>query len=171
MPKKNSKAKKTVSKERSKNAIHADIAKAVDRIAEEMQRTTLPIAKTKNVATTTPETPIQTVPSYRNQRTLLWTGVTIMTTIIFVMWVWNAKAMFYDIQHNKSAEAMLLANAKDDIENILAQSPPKPEIFETAKPIVTQPDEPSNEAIKQTLQALFAGAATTSSAEAINIKP
>ncbi len=153
MPKKKSKAKAT--KTRAKSGIHKDIANAVERIpqmiADEIQA--------KQPART--ETPNRSKTPEQTKRTLLWIGVSAITVSVFAMWIVNARAIFYDIQHTQSAEGQLIAEAKDDFDKILASGPKKP------APVTPPPPETNNEetstAVKQTLQALFAGAASNTS--------
>ncbi len=160
MPKKKSTAKKTT-KTRAKSAIQKDIAKAVARIpqmiADQMDYT--PPSRSTKPKTAEP------IPTYRNaypsKRALLWIGVGTITVAVFAMWIVNAKAMFYDIQHTKSTEGQLITDAKDDIGKILQSGPKKPV---TPPPATTETNSAdTSETVKQTLHAIFAGTATTTS--------
>ncbi len=155
MPKKNSKAKKSRIK---KSAIKKDIAKAVERIpgmiAEEMHM----ISNDQPVSQTTTVSAFYIQPN--RSRLLLWIGVGTVTLAIFAMWIVNAKAMFYDIQHTKSVEGGLFADAKDDIDTIFSGGPEKPVTPAPVEPQKTNSTE-TEQAVKQTLQAIFASTSTT----------
>ncbi len=152
MPKKTSKAKKA---QATKKAIRKDIAKAVERIPQMIADE---IEATQPART---ETPARSQSSEQTKRTLLWIGVGVITTSVFAMWIVNAKAMFYDIQHTKSAEGQLIAEAKNDFDKILESGPKKPAPITPPAPETNNTE--ASDAVRQTLQALFAGAATSSS--------
>ncbi|MEK7643705.1 MAG: hypothetical protein AAB390_00155 [Patescibacteria group bacterium] len=48
----------------------------------------------------------------------LWTGVTIVTLMIFAIWIFNIRNVFYDVRNSQGFEETLLTNSRRDLADI-----------------------------------------------------
>lgn len=108
--------------------------------------------------------------SAKSSKIIIWFGVGSLTLIIFAMWIWNTKTLFYDIGYAKSTEKELWESTTNDLGVILSGMTEqekdllREQTAKTEKEINKKIEEENKkEKIKQTLSALINSVTTTPS--------
>ncbi len=161
-------SKKTTGKKKSE--VKKNIAKAIDQIpsafAEEISANKdKALKELRPKETTKLEMPkvyeSNTEINERSRKRLMWFGVISLTLVVFVMWFWNAKTIFYDIRNSKAGdEKQIWENTKSDFKTIIND-------FGTGEDSLTEelestaPPEEVTDALKDTLKILLTNTTST----------
>ena len=151
------KKKKTPSKK-----VKKDIAEAVENIPE-LVASQVDLPKPPVAPVPPKPEPLKPYTNPKNSGFLLWTGVIIVSVVIFVLWIINTQSVILDITQGDSAEQELWDATTSDIESILADVSKEHEL-ETLKNTLTDEDETTSETeeeIAKTLTQLLSTSPTT----------
>ena len=174
-PSASKKNKKSAKKTKSEKTIEKDIKKAVDKIpgiAIEHKKDTEKRKKTHKVLSDIYDESKQSHKSIvipkqiDTKKHLLWTGVTTLAILVFVLWIWNMRTMIYDVTETDEIQPPIWQDAKNDFSSVLAtiKEEQKDQIIEDELEEQGLDDKSMKEKIESLLQEIFSddGAVTTS---------
>ena len=139
--------------------VKKNIARAVERIPQMIMREV-------KMADLRPISPHVIERPERSRHMLMWTGVAVLSGVVFVMWFFNTRNAIYAISRGApSEERELVSTAREDLRAIM-KSFAAAERDELSAAVEQTTPEEIKTTVKNTLASLFLAAATSSAPSA-----
>lgn len=138
------KTKKSLASSHIKQSIHEAVDSLPGLLVEEAQQRTAGVPTIDPVSLETRLSVTEKKPSKNRyepaleakKRFMLWGGVSLITAMIFFVWIWNARAMIQNVTQSHGTEATIINNAGQNLDTLFASiaNTPLPTFPVTSKP-------------------------------------